>query len=157
MGRTARPGNRVHAFYPLGPHAVELVVGDGHQIAFPRARPDRLRNIQIRSIDHGGGLFQQFDLFFGFDLACIHQRLLTIDHVDTFGFEGAQHGQFHNIDAEWLLFDAEIDHLFFDLLGEYMLDAVLRRQGALHGRDWRIDPVAQPGRAFALGRRCRVP
>src|SRR3546814_1296645 len=86
-----------------------LSVGDGDLFILSPAGPDRLGNVNIGRIDHSCSHFQQLDLIGRFDLASIKKGLLAIDHLNAFRFQRAEHWQLHHVDAERLLFNAEVN------------------------------------------------
>ena len=153
----ARTGNRIDALDALGPQAEQAVVGDGDQLVLARAGPDGAGDIDIGGVDHGGGELEQLDLVGGLDLARVEHRLLSVDDLDAFGLQRAQHRQLHEVDADRLVLDAVMDESLLDLLGEIGLHAEEGRQRPLHGRDRRRDIVLQPRRGDALGRWRGVP
>ena len=157
MRPAARARHRVDALDPLRAHAEQPVIGDRDQLVLARTGADGAGDVDIGGVDHGAGHFQKLDLVGGFHLAGIEHRLLAVDHLDALLLQRAQHRQFHEIDADRLLVDAEFDQRLLDLLGEVALHVELQRQAALHGRNRGGDVVGDPRRGDAFGRRRRVP
>ena len=139
------------------PKPEQPVVGDGDELVFARARADGAGDVDVGGVDHRAGHFQKLDLVGRFHFAGVEHGLLAVDHLDAFLLQRAQHRQFHQVDADRLLVDAELHQDFLDLPGEVALDVELQRQAALHGGNRRGDIVGDPGRGDALGRRRRVP
>jgi hypothetical protein len=54
------------------------------------------------------GHFQKLDLVRRLDFAGVEHGLLAVDHLDAFLLQRAQHRQFHHVDADRLLVDAEL-------------------------------------------------
>ena len=139
------------------PKPEQPVVGDGDQFVLAGAGTDGAGDVDVSGVDHRAGEFQKLDLVGGLDLAGVEHRLLAVDHLDAFLLQRAQHRQFHQVDADRFLVDAELHQHFLDLLGEVALDVQLQGKPALHGRDWRRDIIGDPRRGDALGRRRWVP
>src|SRR3546814_16468780 len=76
--------------------------------------------------------FEQLDLSGRFELASIKKGLLAIDHLNAFRFQRAEHWQLHHVDAERLLFNAEVNEGLLDLLRKVALDIHQWRKAALH-------------------------
>jgi hypothetical protein len=100
---------------------------------------------------------QALDLVRRLDLTCIQHRLLSVDDLDAFLLESAQHGELCDVDAQRLLLETEARERLLDLLGKPFLDAGLGWKRPLQEADRCFDAVGDPRRAEPLRRRSRIP
>ena len=133
------PGDRVDGLDLVRAELVEALVGHGDDLVLPDAGLERLGDVLVDPVDHGGCLVEQQDLVEGLDAARVQHRLLGIHHTQALAFHLEEERRLDDVDA-----DRHVRHAGLDEEGLDLLD---RR---LHQADRGSDRAAEAEEARAV-------
>ena len=142
MRVAALAGNRIDRFDVVGPHLVEALVGERHDLVLANAGLERLRDVLVDAVDHRRGRRQQRDLVGRFDQSGVEHDLLGVLNLNAGPLQLEHHRRLGDIHTEWHPGDAGGLQLGDDL-----------RDGTGDESRVRCDRAAQPehSRSAVLG------
>ncbi len=93
-------GHRVDGLHVVGAHVVEPLAGQRHDLVLPYARPQRLCDVGVDAVHHGGRDRQQGDLVGRLDLPRVQHHLLAVADLDALALEFEDGGQLGEVHAD---------------------------------------------------------
>ena len=130
MRRAAFARNRIDCLDAIRAFFIEIVIGQGDDLALAHTGLQRLGDLVIAAVDHRRRGVEQHQLVLALELAGVEHHLLAVAHVEADALQLEQHRGLDQIDADGHIGDAFLHQDRLDLLRRLAEQADIGMDGA---------------------------